>query len=284
MTFVTKRCRLIACACLAVSLVGCGTNDDDTPARNWVAPPANAQFDYQIDGDYPPPTGTRVVIRDWFAGQPAPDLYSICYVNGFQTQADEPAVDRPDERGNWPPDLVLQDLGDDPNWGGEYLIDISTDDTRRRATAWVAAMLDTCGRKGFRGVEIDNLDSWTRFDDTPLAGRVPFGQADAEEYARLLTKEAHRRGLAVGQKNTPQLDAMTSRQTIGFDFAVAEECGRFAECDRYRSLFGASVLDVEYDASGYRAACIAIGSQASVVQRDRDVTRPDSPTYRYSTC
>ena len=70
--------------------------------------------------------------RDWFLGEPLADGYSICYVNAFQTQSDEDGVDRPDERSNWPAELVLSELGDDPNWGGEYLVDISTDANRRR--------------------------------------------------------------------------------------------------------------------------------------------------------
>ena len=90
-------------------------------------PPANAEFDYQIGGDYPLPEGVTVVSRDWFSGDPAPDpAYSICYVNAFQTQANEPGVDRPDERSQLAESLVLTELGDDPHWGGEYLVDIRT--------------------------------------------------------------------------------------------------------------------------------------------------------------
>jgi hypothetical protein len=59
-----------------------------------------------------------VISRDWFLGTAPERTYSICYVNAFQTQDDETGVERPDERSNWPRDLVLRDLGDDPNWGG----------------------------------------------------------------------------------------------------------------------------------------------------------------------
>ncbi len=41
--------------------------------------PANVQWDYQIGGDYPPPAGVGVVVRDWFAGTPQPGAYSVCY-------------------------------------------------------------------------------------------------------------------------------------------------------------------------------------------------------------
>ena len=37
--------------------------------------------------------------------------YSICYVNAFQSQDDEDGVDRPDERSNWPAELLLSGAG-----------------------------------------------------------------------------------------------------------------------------------------------------------------------------
>ena len=57
-----------------------------------------------------------MVARDWFTDVPAGGgVYSICYVNAFQTQADEEDVDRPDATSNWPSGLVLRRLGEDPN-------------------------------------------------------------------------------------------------------------------------------------------------------------------------
>ena len=156
-------------------------------ARRLRAPAVNAGFDYQIGGNYPLPAGVTVVSRDWFSGGAADDpAYSICYVNAFQTQADKAGVDRRDQRSNWPRRLVLSQLGDDPRWGGEYLVDISSAKLRRLAAHWVRPMVETCARNGFEAVEYDNLDSWTRFDGTPLAKRVPFGKRQALAYARRL--------------------------------------------------------------------------------------------------
>jgi hypothetical protein len=136
-------------------------------------PPVNGKFDYQIGGDYKPPRGVRIVSRDWFSGRPAKAAYSICYVNAFQTQVDQPGVDRPDEHSSWPRGLVLEKLGDDPVWGGEYLIDISTAEKRHRAAQWIQPMIERCAAKGYRAVEYDNLDSWTRMDGTPSGWRWP---------------------------------------------------------------------------------------------------------------
>jgi glycosyl hydrolase family 114 len=171
------------------------------PAEGAKPPPTNAGFDYQIGGDYELPAGVSVVSRDWYIGLAPRGTYAICYVNAFQTQDEEPGVRRRDERSAWPSDLVLGELGDDPNWGGEYLVDIGTAAKRKRAARWVQPMIRTCAKKGFEAVEYDNLDSWTRFDGTPRDGDVPFGKADAIAYAKLLARRAHKLGLAVGQKN-----------------------------------------------------------------------------------
>ena len=253
-------------------------------AISVAGPPPNAGVDYQIGGQYPLPAGVSVVARDWFEGRPAPrPAYSICYVNAFQTQADEAGVNRPDERSNWPRALVLRALGDDPNWAGEYLVDLRTAAKRRRAARWVAPMLRTCRRRGFRAVEFDNLDSWRRFDGTPRARRVPFGKRQALAYAAALSRRAHALGLAVGQKNTPELTRAQVRRA-GFDFAVAEECARYGECARYRALYGDRVIDIEYRRRDFRRACRTMGGTVSVLLRDRSVQPRGARGYRFAAC
>jgi hypothetical protein len=236
-------------------------------------PPADARFDYQIGEPYRPPAGVRVVSRDWTEGKPPRRGYAICYVNAFQTQPD----------ADWPTDLVLRELGDDPNWGGEYLLDISTPAKRRRIADLVQPWIETCARKGFDAVEYDNLDSWTRFDGTPREGDVPFGKRQALRFARLIARRAHARGLAVAQKNTVELTRAQVRRA-GFDFAIAEECGRYRECDGYQRLYGDRFVVIEYRRRDFGAACRAVGRQVSVVLRDRNVTAPGSRTYRYDEC
>jgi Glycoside-hydrolase family GH114 len=253
-------------------------------AEPRALPPVNGRFDYQIGGDYPLPSGVEIVSRDWFQGSAAAGAYSICYVNAFQTQSDDDTVDRPDERSNWPSNLVLTELGDDPDWGGEYLVDLTTRARRSRAANWVQPMIQTCADKGFAAVEYDNLDSWTRFDGTPAEGEVPFGKAQAIAYAELLTDRAHALGLAVAQKNTLDLDRGESRGRIGFDFAIAESCGRFSECGGYRAVFGNRVIAIEYSRRDFERTCKSVGRSITVVLRDRNVSRPGSGSYRYAAC
>src|SRR3712207_6036533 len=115
-------------------------------ALTWAPPPINAQVDYQIGGAYPPRSGVSVVARDWFDAAAPRRAYGICYVNAFQTQPDDATVDRPDERSNWPAELVLR--REDPRWAGEYLVDLSSPVKRARAADWVRPMLETCASKG----------------------------------------------------------------------------------------------------------------------------------------
>ena len=253
-------------------------------ASAFSPPPANAGFDYQIGGDYPLPDGASVVSRDWFSGDPAPDpAYSICYVNAFQTQANESGTDRPDERSNWPRKLVLSKLGDDPHWGGEYLVDIRSAAKRKRAARWVGQMIDGCERKGYDAVEFDNLDSWTRFDGTPLAKRVPFGKRQALAFAKLLAKRTHAANMAVGQKNTADVNEAQS-ESVGFDFAIAEECSHYNECGRYQRVYGDHVIEVEYKQADFDKACSTVGPDISVVLRDRNVSMPGARSYVYDAC
>jgi Glycoside-hydrolase family GH114 len=269
---------------LVIVLAGGGGTPDPAAAGDAAPPPENAGFDYQIGGDYPLPEGVSVVSRDWFSGRAADEpVYSICYLNAFQTQDNEPGVNRPDERSNWPKRLVLKKLGDDPNWGGEYLVNVSSAKKRRRAARWLRQMVRGCARGGFEAVEYDNLDSWTRFDGTPLARKVPFGKRDALAFARRIAKLAHAKGLAVAQKNTADITRKQARK-VGFDFAIAEECGRYDECGRYRRVYDNRVIVIEYRRKDFDKSCAKVGDELSVVLRDRQVRTPASPRYKYAAC
>lgn len=250
---------------------------EPVPAGGWRRLPTNGMFDYQIGGDYALPSGVSIVSRDWFSGQAASGAYSICYVNAFQTQPNG-GGNRPDELSRWPSNLVLTNLGDDPNWDGEYLIDLSTSAKRSAAAQWLHQMIDTCAAKGFDAVEFDNLDSWTRLNS------LPFGQSEALAFATLLTDYSHSRGLAVAQKNTAEIVASGQHRQVGFDFAIAEQCGQYNECGVYAAGYGDALIIVEYDQSAFSRSCSQYGNSASVVLRDVFVRTPGQGGYVYAAC
>ncbi|BEL06208.1 endo alpha-1,4 polygalactosaminidase [Actinoplanes sichuanensis] len=244
-----------------------------TNAGTWTPPPADATFDYQIGGAYPPPAGVTVVSRDSEAA-PAAGLYNICYLNAFQAQ--------PGAESWWQtnhPDLLLRDSnGDlviDEDWN-EPMLDFSTAAKRTALTGIVGAWMDRCAAKGFQAVEPDNLDSYTRSEGL-------LTQSQAIAYATSLATRAHSRGLAVGQKNTADLSSANAKK-IGFDFAVAEECADYDECDAYTSSYGDNVIVIEYSRSGFAKACGSHGDRLSVVLRDVDVTIAGSKSYAYQAC
>jgi len=234
--------------------------------------PAAAKVDYQLGGAYDPAPDVTVVARD--SGQsPVQGVYSICYVNGFQTQPGD----------LWPNSLVLHDAAGekvvDPDWPDETILDISTPDNRAAIADRVAVTVAGCAGAGFDAVEFDNLDSFTR------AGGA-FGIEDAVAYADLLVTSAHRAGLAVGQKNTPELGAR-GRDEIGFDFAVAEECQRYDECAAYTAVYGDQVIDIEYSDNmleTWTAICADPQLPPASVLRDRKLLPDDKPGYVAKYC
>jgi hypothetical protein len=222
-----------------------------------VGLPAGTDVDYQLGGAAEPATNVGIVVRDR-SEAPAVGRYNVCYVNGFQTQ--------PNEKRFWArhPTLVLRDAGGRPvadeAWG-ELLLDIRTAPKRKALARIVGRWVRGCADDGYAAVEYDNLDSWTR-----SAGLLTRRQALT--YARLLVERAHRSGLAAGQKNLAGYDGTR----IGYDFAVAEQCGRYDECGRYVDDFGDQVLMVEYRAGDFAETCTAYGATHAVELRDRDLT------------
>jgi hypothetical protein len=261
---------------LAVLVAGCAV---DAGVPDGVLP--NGGFDYQLGGAYPPAEGVTVVVRDSTA-EPARGRYSVCYVNGFQTQ--------PGESDRWleeAPDLLLHD-GEgtpvaDPGWPDEMLLDTSTGENRQRITAVLAESVGRCADAGFDAVEFDNLDSHLRSggaltvdDNLALAG--------------LLVSLAHDHGLDAAQKNAAE-EAARGRSEAGFDFAVAESCAAWSECSAYADVYGAeNVLAVEYpqdlDGAGltFEEVCEDPAVVPRTILRDLALVGADHPGYLYEKC
>ena len=242
-------------------------------AATWAPPPANAAFDYQIGGPYTPPAGVTVVSRDHTAS-PAAGLYNVCYVNAFQAQTEDASWWKTNH-----PDLLLHDakgnLVIDKDWN-EILLDYSTATKRAGLTTIVGGWIDQCAGQGFKGVEPDNLDSYTR-------SKGLLTESEAVAYAASLSSYAHGKGLAIAQKNDADLSTANARKA-GFDFAVAEECADYDECQNYTATYGNHVIVIEYSQSKFTKACNSYGSTLSIVLRDVDVTTPGSGSYVFKTC
>lgn len=227
-------------------------------AGTITRPPVGTDWDYQLGGARPVPRHVGIVERDRLA-KPVSGKYNVCYVNGFQTQVVEKRFWR---RHHW--SLVLKDHGKavvDSVWG-EWLLDTRTRAKRHALARIMGKWTKRCARDGFDAVEYDNLDSFSRSHHL-------LTRADTKLYAALLVKRAHGVRLAAAQKNWAEWDGTS----VGFDFAVAEQCAQYSECGRYVAHYGRHVLAVEYRAKFFRKACRNWSDRIAVVRRDVDLTR-----------
>jgi hypothetical protein len=254
-------------ALLLASAAPAAADDDGATAAGRagttavVLPPVNADWDYQLGGAVAPADNVGVVTRDRTA-RPASGRYDICYVNAFQTQDSERSFWR-DHPSRWR--LVLKRHGTavvDAGWG-EWLLDTRTSARRTALAGIVGRWIDGCAADGFDAVEFDNLDSFLR-----SKGLVT--RADNRAFARTIVARAHRAGLAAGQKNWVELGA--AGPGLGFDFAVAEQCGQYRECAGYVATYGSHVLAVEYTDRAFAWTCAHFGDRLAVVRRDLDLT------------
>lgn len=255
---------------------GCATADGGTtaPPAGTAALPAAGGVDYQLGGASDPPEGVSVVVRDVTA-EPAPGVYSVCYVNGFQTQ--------PGELDAWLADAPAGILTGadgapiaDPEWPDEYALDTRSAEGRAAILSRRGPELDACARKGFDAVELDNLDAHTRFAALTEDG----GLALAAEYVA----RAHDLDLAVAQKNTVELAARGPG--LGFDFAIVEECIATGECDAYADAYGADVIDVEYDLTeaAFDARCASAPNPRLTILRDLELLPEGADGRLYRAC
>lgn len=265
----------VAAAAILI-LSGDYANGPAAHAAGIVFLPPNGGYDLQLGGDYPPPAGVKTVSRDR-QSPPAPGLYSICYFNGFQTQAEETALWKEKH-----PDLLLRGQDgkpvEDGNWPGEFLLDTSTAAKRQAIFSVIAPWIRKCADDGFSAIEPDNLDTWSRSSGL-------LGMNDNLALARLMSDFAHELGLAVGQKNNPEIGE-AGRTLAGFDFAIAEECEVYDECDAYTSIYN-QVLEIEYpdnDPEAFMRACSKRGGKIPIVLRDRNLVTPEDKEYRFEMC
>jgi len=141
---------------------------------------------------------------------------------------------------NWRPDakeFPARVLGEkDGHWKGERWLDV-------RATSILepimAHRLDLCKKKGFDGVDPDNLDGYQNDTGFPLTYREQLA------YDTWVAKAAHDRGLTAAQKGD---DGQVNDLVKVFDYAVVEQCFAQGWCKKF-NLYSDNnrlVVDVEY--------------------------------------
>jgi hypothetical protein len=127
-------------------------------------------------------------------------------------------------------------LGKPNGWPGERWLDI------RRLSVLepiMRARFALCARKGFDGVEADNVDGYENDTGFPLSGSAQL------IYDKWLARTAHAFHLSIALKN----DVDQARQLEPFfDYALDEQCFQYSECQTLRPFVAhrKAVFEVEY--------------------------------------
>jgi hypothetical protein len=182
-------------------------------------------------------------------------------VDGFQTRASEVAALHAQgkrvvcyiDAGTWErfrPDagrFPRSSLGRGNGWPGERWLDV------RRLQVLepiMAARLRMCARKGFDGLEPDNIDGFENHTGFAISAAAQL------RYDEWIATEAHTLGLAVLQKNDPE-QARTLQPF--FDGVLDEQCNQYHECSSFKPYLAAGkpVMNAEYEPALYPGFCAA---------------------------
>jgi len=139
---------------------------------------------------------------------------------------------RPD-KDKFPPEVLGKAY---EGWKGEKWLDIRQID---KLAPIMLARLDLCKAKGFDAVEPDNMEIYDNNTGFPITYQ------DQSKYALWLAEEAHKRGLAIGQKNAAdQVKDLVKH----FDFAITEDAFYYAWAEKMNPYVeaGKPVFDAEY--------------------------------------
>jgi hypothetical protein len=237
-----------------------------TASARWHPKPTAAAWQWQLQGNIDTSVDADVYEIDGFevAAKTVAKLHRqgrkvICYLDAGSWESYRPDADRF-------PRAVLGSAYEgypDERWLDIRRIDLLAPILRHR--------FDLCRRKGFDGVEPDNIAGYENRTGFPLSA------GDQLRFNRWVAREVHRRGMAVALKNDPE---QVGKLVGSFDFAVVEECFAYDECGRFSPFVdaGKRVFVAEY--SEPLAAICARAEQLdfSVIRKDYDLfARPWEP-------
>ncbi|NTU57268.1 MAG: endo alpha-1,4 polygalactosaminidase [Anaerolineales bacterium] len=187
------------------------------PSTDWWRPTAGLSWQWQIGNlDIDTSIEAEVYDVDLYVDQSVIDeLHAkgrkvICYISVGSFEDWRPDKDQ------FPTEVLGKDY---EGWAGEKWLDIRRLDL---LAPIMLARLDLCKAKGFDAVEPDNMEIYNNDTGFPLT------YADQLKYALWLAEEAHKRGLAIGQKNSS--DLVTELVGI-YDFAITEDYFYYNEAE-----------------------------------------------------
>jgi hypothetical protein len=232
-------------------------------APSWWKPTAGLSWQWQLSGALDLSVAAAVYDVDavettaaQVAALHARGRRVICYVNAGAYESWRP------DKARFPAAVLGRPLD---GWAGERWLDVRRWDVLGPV---MKARFEACKRKGFDGVEPDNVDGYANRSGFPLTA------GDQLTYNRRLAALAHSLGLAVGLKNDVEQAAALAP---AFDFAVNEECAAYGECAALKVFTAARkpVFHVEYEGTtaGFCPTTRALGFSSLRKRWDLDAWR-----------
>jgi hypothetical protein len=224
-------------------------------ARPWV-PPARTTWQWQLSGRIDRSVKAEMYDIDLFDTSAATvsslhrrGRHVVCYLDAGSYEPGRP------DSASFPAAVLGAGV---EGWPGEHWLDIRRLDVLGPI---IKRRLDLCRRKGFDGVEPDNVDAYANDSGFSLSA------ADQLRFNRYVAAAAHARGLSVGLKN--DLDQAAALQPH-FDWALSEQCLQYHECGALKPFAraGKAVFIAEYRLPP-RASCRQARTAGYVVIRKR---------------
>lgn len=212
-----------------------------TPTVAWWQPAVGSSWQIQFSGqEIDTSVDAEIYDLDLFetpaslvTALHAQGKHVICYLNAGAWE------DWRADAADFPSEVIGHDY---EGWPGERWLDIGN---LKALAPIMEARMDLCAAKGFDGVDPDNLDG--------VYNETGFGitKDEAIDYAQWLANEAHKRGLAIGLKNVPELATQLEPY---LDWALAESCFAQGWCDQFSSF-------VENNKPVFATECVEEGMQ-----------------------
>ena len=183
-------------------------------------------------------------------------IRAICYIDAGTWEDWRP------DAGDYPAEIIGKSW---PEWEGERFVDIRRLDLLGPI---LEKRFDLCAVKGFDAIEPDMIDTYeadTGFD---------ISRNDQLAFNRWIADQAHALGLAIGQKNVPEL---TPELVDAFDFAITEDCLADSWCEQMqpytdagKAVFAAEYTDREMTLAKICPRLKALGFSGILKHRDLD--------------
>lgn len=213
--------------------------------ESWWQPGLGLSWQWQLDSTGPDLSPNVAVFDldyetdpDLIAKLKQRGVYTICYISVGSWEDWRPDADQ------FASDLLGKRY---QGWQGERWLDIRRLDL---LAPLLQARMDQCLQSGFDALEPDNMELSSNETGFPIT------YEDQLAFARWLAQEAHARGLAIGQKNAPE---MTADLVDLFDFAISEDCFDEEWCSDLlpyiqagKAVFAAEYTDTNVD---FASAC-----------------------------